>query len=312
MATILRQQDRAYVERKVSAFNRKTSVVLTNGSFVPNPAMRDLVLALMALILGPLLLVLLLACSNVTMLFLSRAIVRRGEIAIRLALGIGRARLIRMLLMESLLTGLIAAPTSIALAYRVPLLIMNVVDPNQSGFVPLMHPNWRVFGYLAALIVVATMSSSLAPVHAAWKLDLTTALKGREGSTTMRSGITKGLIVAQIAMSFVLLSAAVLFGRLPGVVTGMDPGFETRHTLAVPLDIDRLPERRTATLSFYRALESRIRSIPGVQFLAYESLQPFRRPAPYEIRLAGQEKGQGKPASVDTFRRISSTRLAFA
>jgi hypothetical protein len=79
LATILRQQDRAYVERKVSPLNRKTSVILTNGSFIQNPALQDLTLTLMALILGPLFLVLLLACSNVTMLFLSRAIVRRGR-----------------------------------------------------------------------------------------------------------------------------------------------------------------------------------------------------------------------------------------
>ena len=299
LATILRQQDRAYVERKISALNRKTSVVLTNGSFVQNPAMHDLILALMVLILGPLLLVLLLACSNVTMLFLSRAIVRRGEIAVRLALGIGRARLIRMLLMESMLTVLMAAPISIALAYRVPLLIMNLADPNQSGFLPLMHPNWHVFGYLAALVLVATVASSLAPMHAAWKLDLTTALKGREGSTTANSRTTSGLMIAQIAMSFVLLAAAVLFGRLPGMVTGMDPGFETRHALAVPLDLDTSSENRAAALSFYRTLESRIRTLPGVQSLAYESLQPFRASAPTEIRLAGQEEGQGKPASVD-------------
>ena len=300
LVTILRQQDRAYVERKISALNRKTSVVLTNGSFVQNPAMRDLVLALMALILGPLLLVLMLACSNVTMLFLSRAVVRRGEIAVRLALGIGRARLIRMLLMESMLTVLIAAPISVALAYRVPVLIMNVADPNESGFVPLMHPNWHVFGYLAALIVVATVASSLAPMHSAWKLDLTTALKGREGSTTMGSRTTSGLIVAQIAMSFVLLAAAVLFGRLPSMVTGMDPGFETHHTLAVPLDLNTSSENRTAVLSFYRTVESRIRTIPGVQSLAYERLQPFLQSPPTEIRSAGQEKGQGKPASVDS------------
>ena len=300
LATILRQQDRAYVQRKISALNRKTSVVLTNGSFVQDPTVRDLVLTLMTLILGPLLLVLLLACSNVTMLFLSRAVVRRGEIAVRLALGIGRARLIRMLLMESMLTVLLATPISIALAYRVPLLIMNAADPYQRGFVPLMHPNWHVFGYLAALIVLATAGSSLAPMHAAWKLDLTTALKGREGSTTMGSRTTSGLIVAQIAMSFVLLAAAVLFGRLPSIVTGMDPGFETRHTLAVPLDLDTSSENRTAALSFYRTLESRIRSIPGVQSLAYESLQPFRQSPPNEIRFAGQEKGQGKPASVDS------------
>ena len=177
---------------------------------------------------------------------------------------------------------------------------MNVADPNESGFVPLMHPNWHVFGYLAALIVAATVASSLAPMHAAWKLDLTTALKGREGSTTMGSGTTSGLIVAQIAMSFVLLAAAVLFGRLPSMVTGMDPGFETHHTLAVPLELDTSSENRTAVLSFYRTVESRIRTIPGVQSLAYESLQPFLQSPPTEIRSAGQEKGQGKPASVDS------------
>lgn len=299
LATIVRQQDRAYVERKISTLNRKTSVVLTNGSFVQNPAARDLVLAFVVLILGPLLLVLMLASSNVTMLFLSRAVVRRAEIAVRLALGIGRGRLIRMLLTESMLTVLIAAPISLALAYRVPLLLMDGVDPDQSVFVPLMHPNWHVFGDLAVLIVVATVASSLAPIRAAWKLDLTTALKGREASTTMGSRTTSGLMIAQIAMSFVLLAAAVLFGRLPGMVTGMDPGFETRHTLAVPLDLNTSSENRITALGFYRALESRIRAIPGVQSLAYETLQPFEQSPPIEIRLAPQEKGRGKAASVD-------------
>jgi predicted permease len=299
LTTILRQQDHAYLERKVTSFNRKTSVVLTNGSFVQNPAFHDIVVALMALILGPLSLVLLLACSNVTMLFLSRAVVRRGEIAVRLALGIGRSRLLRMLLLESFLTALIAGMASIALAYRVPLLIMNLANRNQSGLVPIMHPDWRAFGYLAALVVWATIVSSLAPMHAAWKLDLITALKGREASATMGSRITGGLIVAQIAMSFVLLTAAVMFERAPRMATTMDPGFETRQTLHVPLEVDTSPQNRIAALSIYRAVEARIRTIPGVQSLAYESLEPFRQTPPTEIRLPQQEKGQGKPASID-------------
>jgi predicted permease len=299
LTTILRQQDRAYVESKVSPFNRKTSLTLTNGSFIQNPAIHDRVLGFMALILGPLSLVVLLACSNVTMLFLSRAIVRRGEIAVRLALGVGRTRLLRMLAIESFLTAMIAGGISIALAYRVPLLIMNAIDPGQSRAAFLMHPNWRVFGYLAALVALATVASSLAPMHAAWKLDLITALKGREGSVTMRSRTTSGLIIAQIAMSFVLLTAAVLFGRLPGAVTNLDPGFETRHNLAVPLEVDRSPQNSTKALNFYRALETRIRTIPGVQSLAYESIEPFHQVPPSEIRLANEEKGQGKPASLD-------------
>jgi predicted permease len=298
LTAILRQQDRAYMERKVTAFNRKTSVVLTNGSFIQTPAFHDAVAGMMALILGPLSLVLLLACCNVTMLFLSRAVVRRGEIAIRLALGVGRARLLRMLLLESFLTALIAGLLSIAMAYRVPQLIMNAINRDLAGLVPQMHPNWRVFSYLAALVVVATMASSLAPLHAAWKLDLVTALKGRAAAATMRSRIHGGLIVAQIAMSFVLLTAAVLFARMPGMVTAMDPGFETRNTLSVPLDIDRSPQNRTAALSFCRAVEARLGAIPGVQSLAYESLEPFRQTPPAEIRLPQQQKGQ--PAVIDS------------
>jgi putative ABC transport system permease protein len=299
LTTIMRQQDRAYLEHKVTTFNRKTSVELTNGSFIETPAFRDTIAVLMALILGPLSLVLLLACSNVTMLFLSRAVVRRGEIAVRLALGIGRARLVRMLVLESFVTALIAGAVSIAMAYRVPQMIMNVASPRLAGLVPLMHPDWRVFGYLAALVALATIASSLAPAHAAWKLDLVTALKGREGAATMRSRITGGLIVAQIAMTFVLLTAAVLFGRMPGLVTAMDPGFETRQVLSVPVAIDTSPQNRTAALAFYRTLEAQLRSIPGVQSLAYETMQPFRQAPPSEIRVAQQQKGQGEPATID-------------
>jgi predicted permease len=299
LTTILRQQDRAYLERKFTVFNRKTSVVLTNGSFIQNPVVQDTIAALMALILGPLSLVLLLACSNVALLFLSRAIVRRGEIAVRLALGISRARLLRMLALESFLTAAIAGLLSIVLAYRVPQIIMNAVNHNQAALVPLMHPNWHVVGYFAVLVFVATIVSSLAPMHAAWKLDLVSALKAREGATTMRSRTTGGLIVAQIAMTFVLLVAAVMFARMPGRVTAMDPGFEIRQTLSVPLTIDSSPQNRTRALNFHRALEARIRAIPGVESLAYETMTPFHPIAPSAIRLPRQANGQGEPATID-------------
>lgn len=299
LTTILRRQDLAYLQRKVTTFNRKTSILLTDGSFIANPSIEHLVSVLMVLILGPLSLILLLACCNVTMLFLSRAIVRRGEIAVRLALGVSRARLARMLLLESLLTTGIAGALSIALAYRVPQMIINAIDPEGTGLVPFLRPNWHVFAYLAALVAIAAIVSSLAPMRASWKLDLLSALKSQEGAATMRSRTTAGLIVAQIAMSFVLLAAAVLFWRIPGRMTGMDPGFETRQTLSVPLEIDTSPQDRTAALSFFQALESHLRVIRNVQSLAYASLPPFRQAAPGEILLPGQEKGQGRPASID-------------
>lgn len=299
LTTIMSQQDRAYMKRQITAYNRKTALVLTNGSFVQNPAIRDLVVALMALILGPLSLILLLACCNVTMLFLSRTVTRRGEIAIRLALGSGRGQLARLLLAESLLTAAIGGALSLIFVYRIPLLIKNTLDPRQSNFVLNLHPDWRVFGYMAILVVAATIVSSLMPIRAAWKLDLLTALKGRESAATVRSRTTSGLIVVQIALGFVLVCAAVMFGRLPSLVTRMNPGFDMHHTMAVPVAVDTSAANRANALAFSRTLDSRILAIPGVESLAYASVRPFRPVPPTEIRMPGQSVGQGKPASVD-------------
>ena len=256
-------------------------------------------MTLMALILGPLTLVLLLACTNVTMLFLSRSITRRGEIAVRLALGAGRGRLIRMLALESFLTASAAGVASIYLAARFPFLLFSAIDPAASAVATLIRPDWKVFGYLAALVLIATAASALAPMRESFRFDLVTALKGREGSATMRSHTTSALIVVQLAMSFVLLTVAVLFARLPFSIVNTDPGFETRHTLTVPLEVEIPPYTEASALAFHRSLESRILQIPGVQSLARESLAPFNVAPISEVRLDTQTRGQGRPASID-------------
>ena len=117
-------------------------------------------------------------------------------------------------------------------------------------------------------MLIATVASALAPMRESFRFDLVTALKGREGSATMRSHTTSALIVVQLAMSFVLLAAAVLFARLPSMIANTDPGFETRQTMIVPLDVEIPPYTTTSALAFYRSLESRILEVPGVQSLA--------------------------------------------
>ena len=132
-----------------------------------------------------------------------------------------------------------------------------------------------------------------------FRFDLVTALKGREGSATMRSHTTSALIVVQLAMSFVLLAAAVLFARLPFSIVNTDPGFETRHTMTVPLEVELPPYTEASALAFERSLESRILQVPGVQSLAWGSLAPFRGALISEVRLDTQSRGQGRPASID-------------
>ncbi|MGC2298217.1 MAG: ABC transporter permease [Acidobacteriaceae bacterium] len=298
---ILAQRDRFYHDQKIFTPDRKTTIVVTNGAFIHKPAIGFVAAALLFVILGPLTLVLLLACSNVTMLFLARSIMRRGEIAVRLALGASRGRLLRMLALESFLTAAIAGVASILLAWVVPRLLMGSIDPVEGGAVASsIRPDWTVFGYLAALVLLAAAASALAPMRESFRLDLVTALKGREGSATMRSRTTGTLIVIQVAMSFVLLVAAVLFGRLPSSMTRLDSGFDTRHLMTVPLDIDVPPYTEASAQTFYRSLETRIRSIPAVQSVSYASLPPFY-PAPLdEVRAGDRGKGQGRPTAIDT------------
>jgi len=297
LETIMRRRDRSYFEQKVFTLDRKTSLVLTDGSFIHNPAMQSVTMILMGLILGPLALVLLLACTNVTMLFLSRSITRRGDIAIRLALGAGRARLIRMLALESFLTAAAAGVASIYLASRFPFLLFSAIGPAAPA--SAIRPDWRVFTYLAALVLVATAACALAPMRESFRFDLITALKGREGLATMRSHTTGALIVVQIAMSFVLLAAAVLFVRLPFSIVNTDSGFDTRHTMNVPLEVETPPYTEASALVFERSLESRILQVPGVQSFAWVSLAPFRGAPVSEVRLDPQSRGQGRPASID-------------
>jgi predicted permease len=299
--SILAQRDRFYHDQKIFTPDRKTTIFVTDGAFIHSPAVGFMTTTLMFLIMGPLTLVLLLACSNVTMLFLSRALVRRGEMAVRLALGAGRARLLRMLALESFLTAAVAGVLSILLAERVPHLLMSSIDPvDGPALASVMRPDWTVFGYLAALVLLAAAASALAPMRESFRLDLVTALKGREGSSTMRSRTTGVLIVVQIAMSFVLLVAAVLFGRLPFSITHFDCGFETRHLMTVPLEIDIPPYTAASVRTFYRSLEERIRAIPGVQSFSYAGLAPFYPAAQQEVRVDNRGQGQGRPASIDS------------
>src|SRR5271163_3111053 len=175
LQTIFRQRDRSYLEQRTFTLDRKTSLTVTDGSFIRNPALQSMVMILTVLIMGPLTLVLLLACTNVTMLFLSRSIKRRGEIAIRLALGAGRARLMRMLALESFLTAAAAGVISIYLAARFPSLLFGITDPTGANATSSMQPDWKVFGYLAFLVLMATVISALAPMRESFRFDLVTA-----------------------------------------------------------------------------------------------------------------------------------------
>ncbi|HEV2615175.1 MAG TPA: ADOP family duplicated permease [Candidatus Acidoferrales bacterium] len=275
---------------------RRTTVQLTNGSLFQDPSLRQTVFVIFPLIMGPMVLILLVACTNTVMLLLSRAATRRGEVAIRLALGARRGRLLRMLGTEGLIVAAVAGVVSLYLTYRLPGFFWKFLLRRNGLHV--LGPDWIVFAYLAGVTLLAGCIAGLAPGRESLKVDLLTSLKGQEGATTTRSRTRNVLIVAQMAMSFVLVAAGVLFARMQRSITSVNPGFETRQVFLVPLQVSTPPYTPATAAVFYRTVRERLRELPGVRSASYTTVVPFAQTSPNEVRVPGQAKGQGRQAGV--------------
>jgi len=294
LSVIARQQDRLQP-------GRKTTIFVTNGSFVQEPSQRAQMLWIAPLIMGALTLILLLACANVTMLMLSRAAARQREIAIRLSLGAGRKRLLRMLLTESLLLAVVAGAISAWIAGRVPAAMEKFI-PGMPHYP--MAPDMLVFAYLSAITLLAGTMAGLAPAAESLKVDLTASLKGQEGFFGSSRGRTRGFLVgAQVAMSLVLLTGAGLFVRAEMTVFSENPGFETRRVFLFSLRTPSPPYTPVSSVALYRTVEQRLRALPGIQSVCLASSPPFSndegRGPEEEVRLPGQAKGTGLRAGVN-------------
>ena len=263
---------------------RQTIMHLTNGSFGEEPALRGNLFWISPLVMGALTLILLIACTNVTVLQLSRAVTRRREMGIRLSIGAGRSRLMRMLLTESLLLATLAGGISVYIAFEAPAIFARLLATSSMP-VYQTKPDVQVLIYLGAIILCATVMAGLSPAGESLRVDLHSAMKA--GGSDMAAGRTRRrsiLIGAQVAMSLVLLACAGVFVRAQYTMFTADPGFEVRRVLFVPLQ---------APLA---AAADRILRVPGVESVASGSplSQEEQGPAMEELRAPGQPAGSGK------------------
>lgn len=284
---------------------RNTAVTVTNGSLYENPFLRSNIRVFFPLVMGPMILIFLVACTNVTMLLLSRAAARRSEVAIRIALGAGRGRLLRMLTTEGLIVAAIAGVVSLYLTYRLPGIFWTFLL-RRSDYQAL-GSDWVVFAFLAVATLLAGCIAGLAPGRESLKGDLVTSLKGKEGSATTRSRTRSFLIVAQMAMSFVLVAAGVLFARMQRSITSANPGFETSHVFLVSMQASTLPYTPESADAFYSVVRERVSQVPGVRSACYSTAVPFAQLRPEEVRVPGETKGHGQQSGV---LRVSSDYFA--
>jgi predicted permease len=230
---------------------------------------RGQMISIAKLLLSVVAAVLLIACANVANLLLARASARRKEIAVRLALGADRGRLIRQLLTESLLLGALGGATGLMLAWWAVGALKAMSPP--PGTLPI-NPDFtidlRVLLFTFGLSMLAAIIFGLAPAWRASRPDLVPALKDEVSGAdeqTRRFTLRNLLVVTQVSLSLVLLIAAGLFLRSLKQAQEIDPGYEVNKLLVAPLNINLLRYTRTQGREFYRQVVERVESIPGVE-----------------------------------------------
>jgi predicted permease len=225
------------------------------------------VIASFFLLLG--LLLLLLACMNVANVLLARATVRQREMGLRAALGAGRGRLIRQMLTETILLGLLGGLLGVILGeWASPGDLSKLVSTTSLPIRMDFGFDWRVFAYSFAAALLTGIFVGLWPALRASRADLNSILQEGGRSDTAgagRHGLRNALVVAQVAGSLMLLVIAGLFVRSLRHAQTMYLGFELDHVLNLTVDPHQIGYDEARTGEFYRQLEARARALPGVQ-----------------------------------------------
>jgi predicted permease len=279
----------------------------------PAPFVTNFVAAIASLFLVLPALVLLLACLNVANILVARATARQREMAIRAALGAGRARLIRQMLTESLLLALLGGIGGVVLgewAISASGSMIHSVTSSSSGIAGRLDYSfdWRVFAYTLGVVVLSGILLGIWPAFRAGRVDLNTVLHegGRSDSGGAgRHGVRGVLLVAQVAGSLMLLIVSGLFVRSLERAEHMNLGFDPDHVLNVMLDVHQIGYDETRAKAFYRDLRDRVRALPGVQSASLAFTVPLGMPSPGSpIYVEGHPLAPGQVAPGVAFNRI--------
>jgi predicted permease len=243
------------------------------------PEIRRAVGTITGLVMAVVFLVLLIACVNVANLLLARGTSRRREVAIRLALGASRGRIVRQLLTESLLLALVGAGAGLLLALWTADFLIMIKPPVDMGvmFTPDTRLDARVLGFTLMLSLVTGLLFGLAPALEATRPEIVPALKDEPpaGHRPRRTGVRSLLVIGQVAISLVLLIVTGLFVRSVQQTQAIDPGFDTANGVVMNVELSRLGYSEERGREFYRRLRQRLEGLPDVRALSLASYQPF-------------------------------------
>jgi predicted permease len=292
------------LEREYPAPNTGRSVALRPlAQAAIFPGFRDALVLGGAVLMTIVALVLLIACSNVANLLMSRASARRQEIAVRIAMGASRARLARQLLTESLLLAALGGALGLVIArvardgiwsLRPPFLAQNLVETTFDH---------RVLLFTLVVSLATGLGFGLMPALQASRPDLVEALKEETrggGRGRRRAVLGRALVVAQVALSVVALVAAGLFVRSLQRANAMDPGFDVDHVAIVTVNPGQAGYDGPRARQFYRSAHERARSVPGVQAAAWASSAPLAGGIMKTLIKEGEDGGSNRGRTMVT------------
>jgi predicted permease len=241
--------------------------------------------------------VLLIACANVANLLLGRARGRTREIAVRIALGVSRTKLLRQLFAENVVLALLGGVIGLGFAYGGIRFLQTIPIPSDLPIVisPELDQRVLVFSLIASLFSV--LAFGLAPAFQSLKTELVSALKSSDSNMAGRKRTLgrNGLVIVQIALSMVLLVASgmLLDGFRKTLVAS--PGFRTDHLLITEFDTSLVRYNPEKTVAFYRDLKDRVRALPAVRSAALTATVPFSNNQPSrEVIPEGYQATKGQ------------------
>ena len=234
-------------------------------------------------------LVLLIACANIANLLLARATARRHELSVRMALGASRWRLARQFLVESLVLAGAGAFAGLAVAEWGGRAVVTQVSTSVSAVALDLSIDWRVFGFMAVVTLATAVLFGTAPAVRAAGAAPMEAMKehGRGAGSGASRGLSGGLVVAQVALSLVLVVAAGLFVRTFARLATMPLGFDRDRVLVVTVDTAHAQLAPADRIPFYHRLVAAVAAVPGVAHAAASTSTPVSAGLPQDFTLPG-------------------------
>ena len=274
--------------------NRRTGLRLLASS--PVPGNSGPLVAFVAFLTVIVSFVLIIACANVAGVLLARAAARRQEMALRLAIGAGRARLIRQLLTETVLLFVLGGTAGLLLAHGMTSVLVSRLPTLPFPVALSLTLDGRVVAFTVGLSLMAALLSGLAPALQASKADVLSGLKN-DAPLAGRLRLRHAFVIAQVALSVVLLIGAGLFIRALHRSASIDPGFDPHGVELTSLDLAQARYTNVTGPPFVRELLERVRQLPGVETATIASVLP----GGFEVRREALTVPGGSSSSAPAF-----------